>query len=354
MPQQIYEKYWEITFEWTDFNGAKFLLALATCIDFIDAHSEPYSTALYEGLQQTLKPILKNSFPSIRKGINQLVKMGFINYHLQSYHPLAKNYLIARDNDKRKFLLSKILYSNSSFSRSVTEESSIQEINFFLKTLEHNKSLDFKYLPVIMRMPIESFPQGYATQQDLEAGLHDPMLPGFIRRKYNQISYFKNLLNKIEGIFISGEKYTLYQTETQDEITEIRSKGRDPYLQKIYKDQLVKEVMHIKGKAQCMVEGLDYPVLIASHIKPFRKANASEAFDPNNGLLLSKNIDSLFDLNYLSFDDDGKLIFYTRLSPDVKAFLSHMHYALDPLFLNSTRKQYLKFHRAMCEEINNI
>ena len=32
---------------------------------------------------------------------------------------------------------------------------------------------------------------------------------------------------------------------------------------------------------------LAYPVLIASHIKPFIQSDETEAYDPNNGLLLA-------------------------------------------------------------------
>lgn len=57
-----------------------------------------------------------------------------------------------------------------------------------------------------------------------------------------------------------------------------------------------------------MLEKLAYPVLIASHIKPFILSDDTEAYDPNNGLLLSRTLDSLFDLKYISFDDEGNMV----------------------------------------------
>ncbi|WP_428047012.1 HNH endonuclease [Candidatus Avelusimicrobium fimicolum] len=358
MPNQIYEKYWEITFAWTDYYGGNFLLALKEIINFIDEHKEEeYSANLYSQLQQKLIRSLsteKSSItePSIRKGINQFVKMGFVEYHLIDYHPLAKKYIEVDNKGYRKFLLSKILYSNSSFSRSVTKESHVQEINFFLKTLEHNEKLNENLLPVLMRMNIAEDEKGYATQEELEQGSQDPSLDGFISRKYNQISYFKNLLKEVDGVFLANGIYTLYETESASEIKEIRSVGRDPYLQKIYKDQLKKEVASQLGDAQCMVERLSYPVLIASHIKPYKDSSSEEAFDPDNGLLLSKNIDSLFDLRYLSFNDDGSILFYERIPEDVKEFLIRGNYSLNPLFLNDKRKQYLAYHRDLCQKEN--
>jgi hypothetical protein len=49
--------------------------------------------------------------------------------------------------------------------------------------------------------------------------------------------------------------------------------------------------------------------LIASHIVPWRTcANNAERLDVNNGLLLSPNLDKLFDRGLISFADDGALL----------------------------------------------
>ena len=48
--------------------------------------------------------------------------------------------------------------------------------------------------------------------------------------------------------------------------------------------------------------------MIGAHIKPFKKCNPSEAFDEFNGILLSPNIDLVFELGYVSFTDDGKIL----------------------------------------------
>lgn len=67
---------------------------------------------------------------------------------------------------------------------------------------------------------------------------------------------------------------------------------------------------------QCAVTSLRSPdLLIASHIKPWEIANNAERLDSANGLLLSPNLDKLFDKNLISFDDDGKIM----LSPALDA-----------------------------------
>jgi len=88
---------------------------------------------------------------------------------------------------------------------------------------------------------------------------------------------------------------------------------------------------------------LAYPVLIASHIKPFIKSNDKEAYDANNGILLSRNMDMLFDLGYISFENDGTMIKSSKLSDDVKKNLAD--YALENSFINKKRLEYLKYHR---------
>ena len=92
----------------------------------------------------------------------------------------------------------------------------------------------------------------------------------------------------------------------------------------IYKNQLKEESFSIYEDEKCMVEQLSYPTLIASHIKPFIKSNEDEAYDPNNGILLSRNIDSLFDLGYITFRDNGEIIFATHLKQKKQLHLHHL------------------------------
>lgn len=56
------------------------------------------------------------------------------------------------------------------------------------------------------------------------------------------------------------------------------------------------------------------PILRASHIKPWRHSTNRERLDVYNGLLLSPNMDALFDQGLISFTDDGKVIRATKLS----------------------------------------
>jgi HNH endonuclease len=55
-------------------------------------------------------------------------------------------------------------------------------------------------------------------------------------------------------------------------------------------------------------------LLRASHIKPWRLATNEERLDAANGILLSANIDILFDKGFVSFDERGRMLVSPRLS----------------------------------------
>jgi predicted restriction endonuclease len=58
-------------------------------------------------------------------------------------------------------------------------------------------------------------------------------------------------------------------------------------------------------------------LLIASHIKPWKKAKNDERLDGNNGLFLSPHIDKLFDVGFITFTPNGKMQVSDMLDRDV-------------------------------------
>lgn len=122
---QIYEEYWKITLEYTDYCGEKFNNALSAIVDFIDSNDmSVYNKKNYKILQDKiffLNP--KNNYASVRKVINQFLKLGFVNNFLQSYHPKTKTFLQSKDRESKRILFYEIMYDNASFNRSVTNPS---------------------------------------------------------------------------------------------------------------------------------------------------------------------------------------------------------------------------------------
>ena len=70
---------------------------------------------------------------------------------------------------------------------------------------------------------------------------------------------------------------------------------------------------------KCAVKNITFPnILIASHILPWKDSNEEERLHIGNGILLSPNIDALFDRHLISFTDEGKILLSDRL--DIKDY----------------------------------
>jgi putative restriction endonuclease len=346
MKQQNYEEYWSLTNAFTNYNGEGFLETLKISVIFIDEFKEEvYSPEKYSRLQGKIQGTLGIELISVRKAINQLVKLGFINSFLVSYNVDSIEYLRAKTNRKRQTLLSKIVYTSSSFNRSINDNSNLHQLNFLIDTLVENGKLKSEEIIALMLVDIENVKKGYLTKLELDHYVIIAKEINFIERKYNQIGYLTNLLRKLDDIvFVKNE---LYFTEDAKQIfgenLEIVTRKRNPYLHLINKNQLKEESFSVFECEKCMVEKLAYPVLIASHIKPFALSNEFESYDPNNGFLLSRNFDTLFDLGYITFENDGEIKFSEKLSNDVIEFVSN--YKLENIFLNEKRLEYLDYHR---------
>lgn len=96
----------------------------------------------------------------------------------------------------------------------------------------------------------------------------------------------------------------------------------------------------------CAVTGcVDLTLLIASHMLPWKECSPIQARDHYNGLLLSPNLDALFDKGLISFSDYGEIMISPKLSPtDTKALAidnaMKITKPLDPRHL-----AYLQHHR---------
>ncbi|MFH0891638.1 MAG: HNH endonuclease [Candidatus Falkowbacteria bacterium] len=345
---QNYENYWKLTLEYTDIHGKNFIGTLKIIVDFIDSHDMTiYDKNKYNDLRrEIIAAYPKVDMGSVRKSINQFVKLGFINYQLKNYHEFAKEFLEAKTNRKRRSLYSRIVYSNSSFSRSVKNDSDKKEINFLLKTLEEVGKLHKEDIVGLMTIDVSKVTRGYFTSEEVIEAREYAQKIKFKERKYNQIGYLFGILKKLDDLMIIDD-YLCFEEDAQVMFAEelrAKTRVRDGYLHRIFKNQLKNETDEKLGDIKCMLEKLSYPSLVASHIKPFVISNNSEAYDPNNGLLLSRNMDVLFDRGYISFKNNGNIILSHVLTKEVSAYLKN--YKLDGEFINDGRLKYLSYHRS--------
>ena len=67
----------------------------------------------------------------------------------------------------------------------------------------------------------------------------------------------------------------------------------------------------------CSVTGFTKkPVLIASHIKPWKVSDNEERLDPFNSLLLVPTLDKLFDKGYIGFEQNGSIVLSNKVEQD--------------------------------------
>lgn len=97
----------------------------------------------------------------------------------------------------------------------------------------------------------------------------------------------------------------------------------------------------------CRVTRVDRPEhLVASHIRPWRHSDNEQRLDPENGLMLTPNVDHLFDRGFITFASDGQLVY----SPAVDE-TSLLRLGFDPSRsvnvggFTSVQKRHLEFHR---------
>ena len=99
-------------------------------------------------------------------------------------------------------------------------------------------------------------------------------------------------------------------------------------------------------QGRCAVTGLAVPELLrASHIKRWADCEAdAERLDVYNGLLLAPNLDALFDLGFVTVEDDGRVVVSGRLGEEDRVKLG-VDGPLRVRGLADGHQGYLKWHR---------
>jgi len=347
---QIYEQYWSYTAAFTDLFGYKSVSTLKTCVEFLEEHREEvFSKDEYESLQNNLHDVLGIDFISIRKAINQFVKLGFLKPMLNGYNPEVIDFLQANSTSARKSIMSKIVYRYADFDNSMTKpvQNNNKQINFILKTIEELGHLTDKELAAMMTVNISNHPKGYLTPTELSQYYRTALTSGFIDRKYNQLAHLKNLLGKLDDLVsVNGTIY--FETDAKllfGQDLSVKKIIHEPYLQRVYNCELADESKSVfrSSRPQSMLMGVNNSVLVPSHIKPIKASNDNELFDVNNGLLLPQQADELFEQGYFTFNEDGTIKTSSLLGEGLHKYLSHAQ--LNKSCINNKRQDYMEYHR---------
>jgi len=152
-------------------------------------------------------------------------------------------------------------------------------------------------------------------------------------------TYLLNLMEDDNVDIVAKELEDIYRLDIPETEKERLVKSR------VGQGEFRKSLMD-KWDSKCAVTGLNMPtMLIASHSKAWKVSNNRERLDGNNGLLLSPSYDSAFDKGYISFDEEGCIIFSPALSREQKIALSFDDTDKIQKLLNSEQKSYLTYHR---------
>lgn len=170
--------------------------------------------------------------------------------------------------------------------------------------------------------------------------------------KDKDISNFKSALNKYLK-FVKEDFYTKSSIDVDTEIKEINNSDiftitekQNLTLSRIGQGKFRNQL--IEYWSGCSITKLDkLNLLVASHIKPWKKSDNFERLDVYNGLLLLPNYDKLFDKGYINFDNKGKIkissfledkdLKILNISPEVKL-----------INIESKHIEYLEYHREHC------
>lgn len=101
-----------------------------------------------------------------------------------------------------------------------------------------------------------------------------------------------------------------------------------------------------KYDCKCVVTGIDNPkLLMASHIKPWSICNNHERIDLENGLLLSANMDKLFDCGLITFSQNGKMFISSYVGKENEKRLQISKDKIVNLKATNELLNYLEYHR---------
>ena len=87
----------------------------------------------------------------------------------------------------------------------------------------------------------------------------------------------------------------------------------------------------------------DDRLLVACHIKPYSECDEEEKYDSKNGIIMTPTYHTLFDLGFISFENDGTLLISPFISNITKKRLNLKDGM--PIRLQTGSDKYLEYHR---------
>lgn len=211
------------------------------------------------------------------------------------------------------------------------------------------RELEKKYFPPIA-------PKGYEPMHILHYLGISTDFKGFFQNKQliDVITILENSYNTAYQDIIkrlcrieNSKKYLKNIEDIINEKDNSRKTERDAMIKvRIVQGEFRKNTLDILN--YCPITKIENPnFLIASHIMPWSKCTEPyQRLDGYNGFMLTPSCDKLFDLGYISFENDGKLLISSQLTENErKIFLIEKDTKCDINNENGMRNLYLEYHR---------
>jgi putative restriction endonuclease len=180
-------------------------------------------------------------------------------------------------------------------------------------------------------------PNGNGNQKCYLAEISDDLGSALLRIANSQNGAAMTLQEDLDAILDTTEEAQIIKSEIPETEKEQLIKAR--------RGQGIFRARVEKIETKCRLTGVkDKRFLIASHIKPWRESDSTEKLDGNNGLFLSPHVDRLFDKGWISFSDDGKVLFANH---GIRSLM--IQWGLNPDInvgdFNPDQRKYLAYHR---------
>lgn len=163
-----------------------------------------------------------------------------------------------------------------------------------------------------------------------------------ITKASNIIIENENFEKIVKGLIEKAKNEGIKPSDLEGYIT-TQINARNSTVQRDFRNELIKEF-----NSKCAICGIDKEeLLIASHILPYHRCpSVSEMIDRNNGLLLCVLHDALFDKNYITFDQYGKLKISSEINKKMYGLFNiEGNISLNGKYMTDSRIRYLATHK---------
>jgi predicted restriction endonuclease len=208
----------------------------------------------------------------------------------------------------------------------------------YMRQASNSKLTQRNSKKLIRLIPIINFEKELSNEFSLHTLVDNGMARSYVRdtrkldNKPSLLEYIQRVEEELNIRKIESDLSIEIPTTEKERIVKTRI-GQGLFKQKL-----------LQRSQQCCICGLsnDLP-LIASHIKPWKDSDSNERLDINNGFLFCPNHDALFDMGFISFQNDGRILISKNISDETRNLLNIK--TTQSIRVIEQQSKYLSWHR---------